>query len=76
MGYDIENGFYDQYDGSCAHKFLENLEEFHFGDLSVPIFIDSLNKLTDLIVFDLSVSSETPEGIVNKLKDLISLESA
>ena len=61
------------YRSVSVDKFFKDFEEFRFGYFWISIFVDGLDELVDLIFFDLSISSQTLEGVVDEVKDLIAL---
>ena len=61
---------------SSVDKLLQDFKQLSFGDFSVTVLVDGLNELPDLIALDLTVATETLEGVVDEGEDLITLQRA
>jgi hypothetical protein len=55
---------------------FENFEEFRLGDLAVSVLIDGLDELVDLLCLDVSIATQTLEGVVDEAENLSALQGA
>ena len=59
-----------------SKDFFEDLKKLSLLNFSVSGFVDSLNKLCDLLLGDLSVGFHVVEGIVDEVGDFSDFQGA
>lgn len=58
-----------------TNKLFEDIEEFIFGNFSIPVFINCSDKLVHFGVGDILAPTQTLKGIIDKVVDLVGLQS-
>lgn len=59
-----------------VNKLLEDFEQLRLWNFSVAVLVDGLDKLVDLLAFDIPIAAKALEGIVDEAEDFVALQGA